>query len=427
MAPKGHRTGSTAQLRTHSRSSSTSRVGTNLQLTQKEPSNTKGPEKSKKNPHVHEGERPGLPRANSGQRVPAAAQVKKAESATNATQRKANAAKENAGFTLSQAAGDEDDEDEWVSSSGAQTPNQNDSDSDTASEGGSIPQELLSQLQRAQLEQEQNQAVRTQAPVPRIETARQSDFSAAIANVEVPGRNSDLAQHEYDQTQLPPDHADIPSTSHTRTESRQSHQPKRQSITRPPSTHSISSRLEGMRPHPLIRGHSQGHLNFVPKPTPLTPLTVISDQPSSAPDSSISTSPVSVRTTATSPGGYYVPEFPQERRTSISSVRSVATLPVQSAIGAPRPYDRTRTLSTMSMTGSTTALSSLTHLPSVTRPPSPQQISFFPPVNPHVNIEAIHPLLPGPYLNNHLTVLARRIPLRESYDRVIQAKIVNGR
>lgn len=57
-----------------------------------------------------------------------------------------------------------------------------------------------------------------------------------------------------------------------------------------------------------------------------------------------------------------------------------------------------------------------------TRPASPQAIAFFPPVNPHANIEAIHPLLPGPYLHNHLTVLARRTPIRESFDRVMRAK-----
>lgn len=55
MAPKGHRAGSTTtQLRTHSRSSSSTRVGGNLQLTQKEGPSTKGAEKTKKNPHPHE-------------------------------------------------------------------------------------------------------------------------------------------------------------------------------------------------------------------------------------------------------------------------------------------------------------------------------------------------------------------------------------
>lgn len=363
-------------------------------------------------------------------------------------QQKANATKANAGFMITQTAEDEDDEDEWVSSSGAQTPNQDDSDSDTASEGDSIPQELLSQLQRAQLGQQHPQAARIQEPLSRVDTARQSDFDVTKAaaakqaptqmpfpttnsDLNVPSeRNSHYAEQGRDQSQphLSSDHADMSAreTNHARTVSRQTHQPKRQSITRPPSIHSVSSRLDGMRPHPLIRGHSQGHFNIVPKPAPLAPLTVISDPPSSAPDSNISTSPVSVRTSATSPGGYTA-EFPNHRRSSVSSARSVSTLPAQYTTTPAAPYDRTRTISAMSTTPSTTALSSLAHLPSVTRPPSPQQISFFPPVNPHVNIEAIHPLLPGPYLNNHLTVLARRTPLRESYDRVIQAKTASGR
>ncbi|KAF9528543.1 hypothetical protein CPB83DRAFT_854343 [Crepidotus variabilis] len=60
-----------------------------------------------------------------------------------------------------------------------------------------------------------------------------------------------------------------------------------------------------------------------------------------------------------------------------------------------------------------------------TRPPSPlapPQISFFPPVNPYANVEGIHPLLPNPYLCNHLTVLSRKAPIRESWERVMKAR-----
>jgi len=176
-----------------------------------------------------------------------------------------------------------------------------------------------------------------------------------------------------------------------------------------------------VRPHPLIRGHSHGYLNLVPKPTPLAPLTIIADQPTSAPNGQLSGSPASVKSTGASPEAHTA--FPLQRRTSVSSARSVATLPAHSSIVQPS-HDRARTFS---MTTTSSALKSLVHLPSVTRPPSPQLISFFPPVNPHINIEAIHPLLPGPYLHNHLTVLARRAPLRESYNRVIQAKMAGSR
>ncbi|KXN90171.1 hypothetical protein AN958_04661 [Leucoagaricus sp. SymC.cos] len=459
MAPKGNRTGSTAQLRSHSRSSSATRVGANLQFTQKDSSSAKGSDKSKKSQHGQESGRPSFARANSSQRVSTANQAKRTGSTASASQHRTNT-KSSAGFTLKSRSTDEDDDDdEWVSSSGAQTPNKNDSDSDTASEGSSIPQELVQQLQRTQLEQQRQQeaaAARAQAQLPRVETARQSDFNSigdALApnashngvpksapaptqtpfpttNPETNG-SLDLSQSQSSADQgVPVAGSQLKrETNHTRSESRRTHSSssKRQSVTRAPSTHSVSSRLDTMRPHPLIRGHSQGYLNLVPKPSPLAPLTVITDQPSNA-DSLLSGSPESIKTTITSPEGYTT-EFPKERRTSFSSARSVATLPAHSAGPSlsSRPYDRTRTLSTMSMSASSSAINSLSHLPSVTRPPSPQQIAFFPPVNPHVNIEAIHPLLPGPYLNNHLTVLARRTPLRESYDRVIQAKLASSR
>lgn len=37
-------------------------------------------------------------------------------------------------------------------------------------------------------------------------------------------------------------------------------------------------------------------------------------------------------------------------------------------------------------------------------------------------METMHPLLPPPYLSAHLTVLAWRNPLAESYERVVKAK-----
>lgn len=92
--------------------------------------------------------------------------------------------------------------------------------------------------------------------------------------------------------------------------------------------------------------------------------------------------------------------------------------------------ERARTLSALSgvgmglgLGGGTSARAALAGLPGGTaRPASPPTVAFFPPVNPHAHVEAIHPLLPGPYLHNHLTVLARRTPIRESFDRVVRAK-----
>ena len=55
MPTKGNRTGSSAQLRSHSRSSSATRINANLQFTQKDNASTKGFDKGKRNPHaIHE-------------------------------------------------------------------------------------------------------------------------------------------------------------------------------------------------------------------------------------------------------------------------------------------------------------------------------------------------------------------------------------
>jgi hypothetical protein len=204
---------------------------------------------------------------------------------------------------------------------------------------------------------------------------------------------------------------------------------------RPSSTYSSTSRSESiLRPHPLIRGPSfMSSHNYIPKPTPLAPLTVTDDaSPTGTPSSSptdhhltngpISSSPLSASTTPVSPVS------PHNRRTSVSSIRSSSTLPMPIAPSHQTKlmYDRHRTLSTLSSSSTTSnspALSSLTHLPTHSRPLTPQMVAYFPVLNPHVNLEAIHPLLPAPYLNTHLTVLAYRTPIRESFDRVIHAKL----
>ncbi|KAF9467296.1 hypothetical protein BDZ94DRAFT_1249017 [Collybia nuda] len=264
--------------------------------------------------------------------------------------------------------------------------------------------------------------------LPRVDTARPSDYGPAAAET----LHSQPASERIG-TRAPPAR-DLPIHSPSETpspgpNSRPTH--KRHASTRPPSTHSVTGRSDPpLRPHPLIRGHSYGHV-YPQKPAPLAPLTVIPDSVSTSPPSvfdgpmtHLSTSPSSsLKTTTASPAS---PDQvgPSHRRTSVSSARSVATLPVSNLRESTNwgLGDRKRTLSSISHSSSSAALSSLVHLPSVTRPPSPQAISFFPLVNPHANIEGIHPLLPGPYLSNHLTVLARRTPIKESFDRVIRAK-----
>ncbi|TFK44536.1 hypothetical protein BDQ12DRAFT_730582 [Crucibulum laeve] len=447
MPPKAHR-GSSGQLRSHSRSSSSTKLGTNLQFTQKDLPPPKHAEKGKKNGYTYEAHpkpAPAFARVNSSQRVHSREQMQVLP-VKRAPAPKSGGGKGKAGFTIA-SPGDEEDEDEWVSSeSGAATPSHNESDSDTASEGDAIHLQLNHNLVTPQTAQPD---YRVETPLPRVDTARPSQFDAAALSAGL-----SAAQYETRGPTLPalppppplprpvshPDEERVtPSRSetspmkdtHSEPPTHPHHSPrlpnKRYSVTRPPSTHSTTSRAEHLRPHPLIRGQSYGQIG---KPAPLAPLTVIPQaappQISTSPPSSIhsnnqlSTSPSSMRTSLASPD---IPSSAQDRRMSFSSARSVNTIPVHSTLlrEGPKNQDRQRTISTMS-SSSSAALSSLAHLPSVTRPPSPQTISFFPPVNPHLNIEGIHPLLPPPYLNNHLTVLARRTPIRESFDRVIRAK-----
>jgi hypothetical protein len=225
----------------------------------------------------------------------------------------------------------------------------------------------------------------------------------------------------------------VSSLRHNRPRPRHHDHNKRLSVTRSPSTHSTASRIDPtLRPHPLIRGTSHSLSNHV---APLAPLTVTSETSAvqiSAPTlitrqgtgSWVSDSPTRLPTTPVSP----VSPSPSTRRTSISSARSVATLSVPAP--AAKDYqsiklmhDRNRTLSTISSSSSSSAaVSSLAHLPAAPRPATPQLVSFFPPPNPHAHLEAMHPLLPPPYLATHMTVLSHRTPLRESYDRVMRAK-----
>ncbi|KAF8995434.1 hypothetical protein BDQ17DRAFT_1430338 [Cyathus striatus] len=451
MPPKTHR-GSSNQLRSHSRSSSSTKLGTNLQFTQKDFPPSKHTEKGKKNGYANETHVKGAPafaRVNSSQRVQSKEQLyvltgKRPQQPQQ--YQKANGTKPKAGFTISSPG--EDDDDEWVSSeSGAATPSHPESDSET-----DIEELVLTQNhpQRTPQILPQDLNARPETPIPRVDTARPSQFDAAALAA---GLTAAQYQHgmrsplpTFQPTQVssteqanvyihtPRSEADVMTTSYSDSGSNSRNSPrssnKRHSVTRPPSTHSIASRTEhALRPHPLIRGHSYGHIN---KPTPLAPLTVIPQatlsQTSTSPSGTIhegsgdlSTSPSSVRTSLASPRSTETLPSMQGRRTSISSAHSIATIPVHSSLlrEQSKGFDRNRTLSSVS---SSAALSSLAHLPTVTRPPSPQQIAFFPPTNPHANIEGIHPLLPAPYLNNHLTVLSRRIPIRESFDRVLRAK-----
>ncbi|KAJ7782892.1 hypothetical protein B0H16DRAFT_1494763 [Mycena metata] len=372
MPPKGHRT--PALVRAHSRSTSATKLPINLQFTQK-----------KVLP------RPKPPHAG---------------------------AKQRAGFHIA-SPGDEDEEEDWVSSeSGAATPNpHNDEDSDLDSGESTDP---------PQPTRVQETALRAPPELPRVATARPSDYRAEL-DAAAPAAAAQRAQRRappppktesprvdpvpridtssaYRDPPLTPtlETAQPPSQSQPTSPQRKRHS------TRPMSSHSVH-KLE-LRPHPLIRGQSFGQPFPAPKPSPLLPIAVTEDADVSG---RLTASPV-LSASPTSP----FPPASLTRRTSISSAHSVATVATNPPPRSVREA-RHRTFSTLSTASSSAALSSLTHLP---RSTAPQMLAFFPPANPHLRVDDIHPLLPPPYVSNHLTVLARRTPIREAFDRVVRAR-----
>ncbi|KDQ57692.1 hypothetical protein JAAARDRAFT_193982 [Jaapia argillacea MUCL 33604] len=436
--------------RTHSRTSSgsSSKLALNLQFTQKDPPQTKPADKPKKSGLHHEvQQRPvsQFPRISSKQRIRSREQlpqlVKHAPPPAPAHDNRLRGPKAKVGFTIASPSTDED-EDEWVSSESAGPSRQDSDNEEEEEEDDDEPQEVTTPVMA-----EPTQQLPTPPPViPRdmigAATPRGEPSLSRVPTVRptAPELHEPAAPHRAPSA--PPSHAEAPQLSQQRQQSssrpetptspprtvRQSS--KRSDASRPPSMYSIASKGDpSLRPHPLIRGHSFGQgAPYPPKPAPLAPLTVTSDAApaklsSSASPPRITTGQVS--TSPTSSKSSLSPLEPSNRRTSISSARSVATLPAngpQSQLGSRSGHDRTRTLSTMSTSSSSSmaALSSLAHLPGISRPPTPQLVTHFPPVP--SNLESIHPLLPPPYLTTHLTVSRYRSPIRESFDRVIRAK-----
>lgn len=367
--------------------------------------------------------------------------TQKRPQAPNATgnHKPTNPTKQKGGFTISSPG---DDDDEWVSSeagSGAATPD----DSSDEEEEDSSPERSKTPVEDVKTPAVEKDAIfisatpRAEPSISRVNTARPAEQQQAIKRVPTLPSNLSRAQEPRPQPQASHHRrqrteSQIPeSRSETTSPNGHGHHRhdanKRTSVTRPPSMHSIRSEVP-LRPHPLIRGHSYGQgaaaAAGVGLGHTLTPLTVTSTSSaaqlsSSPPEVSISTSPTSIRTTHA--------HAEPNRRTSISSARSVATLPV-SPQQPTRYHDRNRTLSTMSTSSTQSSFAALTslaqssHSHAQTRPPTPSYTSFFPPANPHVNQDLIHPLLPPPYLGAHLTVLATRSPIREAFERVGRAK-----
>ncbi|KAF4567750.1 hypothetical protein EYR40_006757 [Pleurotus pulmonarius] len=484
--PKPHKSSGQSQLRAHSRNSSAAKLGLNLQLTQNDPQPRKGYAQ-----YAHElnhTTKPAIPRTNSAIRaVPSKDHVPPAQlkrKVSEQTQHKLHVpnyrpnGKPKAGFMIASPADedDEDDEDAWISTeSGAVTPSGHESESDdsdaatqarTPIDKPKVVKPLNSTYDKpkppltlhlddprpldrvelltngfsdlAAVEGPRRDTFKPDTPTTTARPLREAIRTAPPAHDQFP---TTAIQPEVTQLRLPPPPEQPPSPSTAPSSpvpSAPSSRPASKRWSRPPSMLSTVSKADHqphpLRPHPLIRGNSYGQPSHIAKPTPLAPLTVISEPSASNSQSALtlteerSTSPTSMKTDTASPGS---PRH-SYRRTSVSSARSVATLPATTTTATlsqpwtplmySRSNDRQRTLSTLSTSSSSAAISSLAHLPSITRPPTPQKVSFFPPLNPYSDPEKIHPHLPPPYVFAHASALAKRTPLRESYDRVMLAK-----
>ncbi|KIP02959.1 hypothetical protein PHLGIDRAFT_130435 [Phlebiopsis gigantea 11061_1 CR5-6] len=475
MAPKTHRAGG-GLARTHSRTSSGggSRVGlSELRLTTTKEAATRYPDKPKKSTHHFETNARNnshLSRTNSTVRVqpkePVNPQPRRTSTPLN---NKSSSAKQKPGFTISSPS-EEADDDEWMSSeSGAATPNH---ESDV--------EELVTPVERSKPKLPPNVIThgfaKDEHPTPRAEPAALPRINTITAvggpEYQPPVTSRDYAPPQTQHTALPqpqavvtaatpqqtpvvrsasppspPPLAHVPKArSETHSPPRRSLEQPKRSVTRPPSTHSIaSSSTHPLRPHPLIRAHSVSHgaLPGSAKPVPLAPLTsseqIPAQIPTSSPTSYRAVSPTFSMQTATASPVLSQPSptdsqaSRQLRRTSTGSRSSTTTLPA----GAPlhgsashaqlertSNHDRQRTLSSSSTFAALSSLNlGMRATPSPSKTPLQHLTVFFPPAERQdAQLEHVHPLLPPPYINAHLTILAYRSPLSESYERVTRAK-----
>ncbi|KAH9983610.1 hypothetical protein BJV74DRAFT_849661 [Russula compacta] len=443
--------------RTHSRSSSgaSSKVVLNLQLTSKDPVQSKI-DKARRTSHTLEP----TARANvsrTGKQVTGGAAPRR-----GVNTHPSRGGKLRAGFTIASSTAGSDDEDAWVSSeSGAATP-LHDASGDEAS-GKKTPKEPSPTTPvdpAGQQAKGQNPAfvpsttprAEPALPRPRVRTngfaptrlphvaapaapipptsepsqqpqqewddyclqAKQPHPQPVTAHSHHPRHRSTLSRildHPLSPKSLPRTPEAVPLVSAARTEPPTPTSPRSDNDNyaggrpRPSSTRSFIAD-HALRPHPLIRGQSFGHGHLAPL------MAQLSSSP--PPGCATSTSPTSIRTVHTpmqtpSPGKH----FPNAifRRPSTSSAHSVATLPLT-------PVERGRAISMLSTASasSSAAVSSLAHLPTraaTATPPNAPLVVHFPPQGPHAHPETSHALLPPPYW---------RSPICESHDRVAHAR-----
>ncbi|KAI0093161.1 hypothetical protein BDY19DRAFT_922386 [Irpex rosettiformis] len=479
MAPKAHgqhRAGG-GLTRTHSRGSSGggSRLGlSNLQLTAKDPAPARYPDKPKKAHHfeVNAHSRSGahIARNNSSVRLqqkepPTGPPLRRTSGNSSAK----GGSKSKPGFSI--ASPSDVDDDEWISSeSGAATPvNDSDGEGVTPVDKPRFPPNTSFATGFAKDELPTPRAdvlilPRIDTTAPLVETVQLTvDKRGAQTTTREPSQLPTSRDSQPPPKSAPPQQTNIPLTdslpavpltppagkarSETHSPPRRSPDELKRSMTRPPSINSIhTASTHPLRPHPLIRANSLGYgaVFGTAKPVPLAPLTTVplnsnpAEMSQTSPTSMRAVSPtLSIHGSITSPVLSHpsptVSEASRQlRRSSTSSRSSVITMPTgqqlqpsasHARLTKASGHDRQRTTSSSSTFA---ALSSLNlgrrAAPSPSKAPFQQMIVHFPLVEETSQQDSIHPLLPSPYINTHLTMLQYRVPLAESYDRVMRAK-----
>ena len=363
-------------------------------------------------------------------------------------QRQAQGAK---GFTIAQSGDDSEDDDEWVSSeSGAATP-QNVELEDTSSAAdknmmsphADLTNGVADRLKNGVADRLTNGVEELTTPraevqleLTCIDTARPD--SSPTSRVQTQGQAQPPVVRIQPQTTpsspespspIPTEPSEQMPVRHTRSEApspsdlRNKPTPKRHPLIRHSSNYA-GSKVE-MPPHPLIRGKSlQGSAL---KPAALVPLYVNNESaqaqllafPSSRSASTTYQSFYQSPSETSTISGDRLPS----RKGSISSLHSIATLPAPSRFNSSRTKgDRPRTLSSISTSSSSAALTALNMLPATSRPGTPPMIVQFPYSTKRDAHDAYHHLLPPPYLASYMSLSNKYNPLLDSYERVMRAK-----
>ena len=347
------------------------------------------------------------------------------------------------GLTIAQSRDDEEDDNEWISSeSGAATPQNVEledtssaTDKNMMSPHADLTNGVADRLTNG-VEELTTPRAEVQLELTCVDTARPD--SSPTSRVQTQGQAQPPVVRIQPQTT--PSFPELPSPTptepseqmpvrHTRSEApspsdlRHKPTPKRHPLIRHSSNYA-GSKVE-MPPHPLIRGKSlQGSAL---KPAALVPLYVNNESA----QAQLLAFPSS-RSASTTYQSFY--QSPSEtstisgdrllsRKGSISSLHSIATLPAPSRLNSSRTKgDRTQTLSSISTSSSSAALTALNMLPATSRPGTPPMIVRFPYSSKRDAHDAYHHLLPPPYLASYMSLSNKYNPLLDSYERVMRAK-----